>query len=1317
MSARLGAALACALMASTAAAQESAIIADESPQGSAGTIVTSSEELTIIDGGALRGGNLFHSFGQFDLAGGQTAQWQFSFGDPASIANIVNRVTGGSASLIDGTLDSTLIPNANFYFINPAGIVFGENAAVNVPAAAHFSTASHIDFADGTRFSAVTPGGAAFTMAPPSSFGFLGNEGALAVFGNAARPALGEIGALALSASDVEIFERSIAADLIAVTATGTGALDVDIVFANGNAALGDGSIRVSGSALTNSTGAGIGLAAGTIEISEQSVLRTEAAEETGPALLFAATDLALLGGSVLETNARGSGAGGLIQVDVLGNLRLEGSRINTNAFASGAAGNILLAGQRVDLRAAEVISISDNAASGASGNIQISAQALELTEFSFIANNSMGSGVLGTIGLVAPAITIDSSTVGAINFGEFGLSTIAIRAADLALRNNALIVTEGFANAEAANIVLNADRIVTQASTIASNTSGAGDSGGILITADSVALLPGSLITSTTSGSGNGSLVNISAASLFADSAEFLQRSLDQGDSGAVNINATTIEAINSRFVSDAEASGRGGLIFLAAEDSVRLDGSLLTSAALGAGDAGFIRVRAPLVEGPGLVVTAGTLGAGEGGLFTVEADRLALEGALFLFSSFGDGGVGAVQFNAGEVLLSNTVFITEAFGAGSGGLNAIFADSVTITDQTVFSLSSSGAGDGGFLRIDAGDLELAGGSGFLAFANGEGDAGAVLIQAGSARISDSLVRLGTTAAGDAGEFILSASSLAISDSTIDSNTFGSGRGGVVVLAIEDTLALDRTLITTSAFAQGAAGLMEFAAARISISDSELNSNSFGLGAAGSINLLGDLIELDNAMISTAAEISDSGQIVLNAARINVTGSLISSNVGEAGASGLIGLLASESLAIEGSSIASATFGSSAGGDIVLSSPDILLSDISIDANAFASGDGGRVLIGGQDGSIRLVDGSIVSVSTIGESDAGTITVRGDDVLVEDSVIASVIFGSGDAGTVRLEADSLVLRASAVSSSTFSFGPEFGLPSGNAGSIAITAGTAEFDFSDVTSSTSGLGRAGAIDVTADALSLSQSVIVTSATPEASGAAGNITIGVAGGFDLAERSAIASTNDGSNTDIGSSGTITISAASLELGGSSEITTNSAAGPAGNIAITLPPEGILALRQGANGPSIITTSSGPGTGGVISIAQPLAIISQGGEIRALGQQGGANVLLATPFFIEAADTLDAVLVDGTLTFEGNLDYFAAGEEAQEINPLDAGAVLSGRCRSERASGSASQFSVSPTGPFAGTDEGEAAADTPPDPRSTAMAGAPGAAACR
>ncbi len=172
------------LIISPAAAQVvTHVVADTVAGRSVGTLVKPGPSGVTIDGGTLAGGNLFESFSQFSLAAGDTAAWTYSFGDATHIQNVINRVTGGVASQIDGTIDSTGIPNANFFFINPAGVVFGAGARINVPAAAYFSTASALRFADGASYTAVTASGSKLTVAPPAAFGFLGGEGDMAADG------------------------------------------------------------------------------------------------------------------------------------------------------------------------------------------------------------------------------------------------------------------------------------------------------------------------------------------------------------------------------------------------------------------------------------------------------------------------------------------------------------------------------------------------------------------------------------------------------------------------------------------------------------------------------------------------------------------------------------------------------------------------------------------------------------------------------------------------------------------------------------------------------------------------------------------------------------------------------------------------------------------------------------------------------------------------------------------------------------------------------------------------------------------------------
>ncbi len=121
-----------------------------------------------VDLGRLVGGNLFHSFHQFGVGRGESAL----FTGPDDIRNVISRVTGGDASIIDGLVRSE-VGRADVYFINPAGVVFGENARVDVPAAFHLSTADELRFSDGAIFSAADPEKSSLTIARPEVFGFL----------------------------------------------------------------------------------------------------------------------------------------------------------------------------------------------------------------------------------------------------------------------------------------------------------------------------------------------------------------------------------------------------------------------------------------------------------------------------------------------------------------------------------------------------------------------------------------------------------------------------------------------------------------------------------------------------------------------------------------------------------------------------------------------------------------------------------------------------------------------------------------------------------------------------------------------------------------------------------------------------------------------------------------------------------------------------------------------------------------------------------------------------------------------------------------
>ncbi len=132
------------------------------------TSLTGSNIEIPADLGQQHGSNLFHSFKEFNINADNTA----TFTGPDTVQNILTRVTGSQRSFIDGTLRSE-IPNANLYLLNPNGIMFGENAKLDLSGSFHASTADVLHLKDGGRFDALTPDQSQLTVAPPEAFGFL----------------------------------------------------------------------------------------------------------------------------------------------------------------------------------------------------------------------------------------------------------------------------------------------------------------------------------------------------------------------------------------------------------------------------------------------------------------------------------------------------------------------------------------------------------------------------------------------------------------------------------------------------------------------------------------------------------------------------------------------------------------------------------------------------------------------------------------------------------------------------------------------------------------------------------------------------------------------------------------------------------------------------------------------------------------------------------------------------------------------------------------------------------------------------------------
>ena len=120
-----------------------------------------------IQGGTQAGANLFHSFQNFGLSTGEIANF---LSDPG-ISNIFGRVVGGNASMIDGLIQA----NPNLYLMNPAGIMFGANASLNVGGDFFATTADQICF-EGGCFNSVGLNDYNTLLDNPTTLGFLQNQ-------------------------------------------------------------------------------------------------------------------------------------------------------------------------------------------------------------------------------------------------------------------------------------------------------------------------------------------------------------------------------------------------------------------------------------------------------------------------------------------------------------------------------------------------------------------------------------------------------------------------------------------------------------------------------------------------------------------------------------------------------------------------------------------------------------------------------------------------------------------------------------------------------------------------------------------------------------------------------------------------------------------------------------------------------------------------------------------------------------------------------------------------------------------------------------
>jgi len=327
------------------------IVPDATLPGGNNSLVAPNGSRVDITGGHAAGTNLFHSFSDFQVGSGDTANF---FGQGAS--NILSRVTGSNPSNLFGTVGvDTQLPeasrsNANLFFLNPNGVVFGPNSSLDLKGSFHVSTADTIRLGTDPGaglFNASDPTSDLLTSAPPSAFGFLGgnfgtiamNQSELVVSPNQSLIVVG--GDISITGDGTNLGSATVQAPggiigLVSVASEGEVPISPEAVDLNAFAAL--GTIEITQGALIDTSGN----AGGTVVIRGGQLVLDQASlfSDTVGATNGAATgmDIQVLGdfiaqnGTFLTTDHLGSATPGDIAI-VAGAVTLTDSFISSQPF------------------------------------------------------------------------------------------------------------------------------------------------------------------------------------------------------------------------------------------------------------------------------------------------------------------------------------------------------------------------------------------------------------------------------------------------------------------------------------------------------------------------------------------------------------------------------------------------------------------------------------------------------------------------------------------------------------------------------------------------------------------------------------------------------------------------------------------------------------------------------------------------------------------------------------------------------------------------------------------------------------------------
>jgi filamentous hemagglutinin family protein len=392
------------------------------------------------------GSNLLHSFGQFGLSTGESA----AFSGPATVNNVIGRVTGGNLSSIDGRIQSN-IAGANLYLINPSGIVFGPHATVNVSGSFHASTAAYVKMSDGAKFQATNPDASTLSAAPPAAFGFLtAKPAAISVNGSSLGPVPGTLGLVAGPVSLNSAANLTAPGGTIHVTsAAGAGEVPVD---------------PRNTPALTVGNFGSVDIKVGSkLDVGNPGVLGAGGS-------VFIHAGALTIDASEIGADNYGSGSGGVIALRGETQVALSNSTsVHAAALGSGGAGIFVSTAPSGTISADAILVLTASTGSGSAGPLTASTGQLTLTNGGQLASITQGTGNGGPVAVNANTILVDGtanpkalSAIGSVTTGRGTASDVTVSAGTLTIRANGEIVSFTARPGSAGNVSLSAPGAVS---------------------------------------------------------------------------------------------------------------------------------------------------------------------------------------------------------------------------------------------------------------------------------------------------------------------------------------------------------------------------------------------------------------------------------------------------------------------------------------------------------------------------------------------------------------------------------------------------------------------------------------------------------------------------------------------------------------------------------------------------------------------------------------------------------------------------------------------------------------------------------------